>query len=32
VHDKGSGLSLALQYKGLGANMLATHAVNYGTK
>ena len=32
VHDKGSGLSLASQYKGFGANMLPTHAVNYGTK
>jgi hypothetical protein len=32
VHDKGSGLSLASQYKGFGANMLATHAANHGTK
>jgi hypothetical protein len=32
VHDKGSGLPLAQQYKQFGANMLPTHAVNYGTK
>jgi hypothetical protein len=31
-HDKGSGLSLALQYKGFGAAMLPSHAVNHGTK
>src|SRR6516164_4353203 len=32
THDKGSGLPLAAQYKGFGANMMATHAVNHGTK
>lgn len=32
THDKGSGLSLASQYKGFGANMMASHAVNHGTK
>ena len=32
THDKGSGLSLAAQYKSFGANMMATHAVNHGTK
>jgi phage terminase large subunit-like protein len=31
-HDKGSGLPLAMQYKGFGANMLPGHAVNHGTK
>jgi phage terminase large subunit-like protein len=31
-HDKGSGLPLAHQYKSFGANMLAGHAVNHGTK
>jgi phage terminase large subunit-like protein len=31
THDKGSGLSLAGQYKNFGANMLQRHAVNYGT-
>jgi phage terminase large subunit-like protein len=30
--DKGSGLGLAAQYKTFGANMMASHAVNYGTK
>jgi phage terminase large subunit-like protein len=30
VHDKGSGLALAQQYKGFGANMLPSHAINYG--
>jgi phage terminase large subunit-like protein len=32
VHDKGSGLPLAAQYKSFGANMMASHAVNHGTK
>jgi phage terminase large subunit-like protein len=32
THDKGSGLPLAQQYKGFGANMMATHAVNHGSK
>jgi phage terminase large subunit-like protein len=32
THDKGSGLSLASQYKAFGANMLPTHATNHGTK
>jgi phage terminase large subunit-like protein len=32
THDKGSGLSLSLQYKNFGANMLASHAVNHGTR
>src|SRR6516165_9315880 len=32
VHDKGSGLPLAQQYKGFGANMLPRHAVNHGTQ
>jgi phage terminase large subunit-like protein len=32
THDKGSGLSLSMQYKNFGANMLASHAVNHGTK
>jgi phage terminase large subunit-like protein len=31
-HDKGSGLSLSMQYKNFGANMMAVHAVNHGTK
>jgi hypothetical protein len=31
-HDKGSGLPLSHQYKQFGANMLASHAVNHGTK
>jgi phage terminase large subunit-like protein len=31
VHDKGSGLALAQQYKGFGANMMSTHAKNHGT-
>ncbi len=31
-HDKGSGLPLAQQYKNFGANMLAGHAINHGTK
>jgi hypothetical protein len=31
THDKGSGLSLAGQYKGFGANMLPKHATNHGT-
>ena len=31
VHDKGSGLSLASQYKNFGANMMAKHALNHGT-
>ncbi len=31
-HDKGSGLSLAMQYKNFGCNMMASHAVNHGTK
>jgi phage terminase large subunit-like protein len=30
-HDKGSGLSLAMQYKNFGANMLPSHAINHGT-
>ena len=30
VHDKGSGFALAQQYKGFGANMLPSHATNYG--
>ena len=30
-HDKGSGLSLKLQYANLGANMMAKHALNHGT-
>jgi phage terminase large subunit-like protein len=30
VHDKGSGLALADQYKSFGANMLPSHAVNHG--
>jgi phage terminase large subunit-like protein len=29
--DKGSGLPLAKQYKTFGANMLPSHALNYGT-
>jgi hypothetical protein len=31
VHDKGSGLPLAGQYRNFGANMMATHARNHGT-
>jgi phage terminase large subunit-like protein len=31
VHDKGSGLSLAGQYKSFGANMMGTHATNHGS-
>ena len=31
THDKGSGLPLAGQYKGFGANMLPRHAINHGT-
>jgi phage terminase large subunit-like protein len=31
-HDKGSGLSLSMQYKNFGANMMAGHAINHGTK
>ena len=31
VHDKGSGLSLASQYKAFGANMMPKHALNHGT-
>jgi phage terminase large subunit-like protein len=31
-HDKGSGLSLSMQYKNFGAKMMAGHAVNHGTK
>jgi phage terminase large subunit-like protein len=31
VHDKGSGLPLALQYKNFGANMMGKHATNHGT-
>ena len=31
VHDKGSGLPLAQQYKNFGANMLGSHAINHGT-
>ena len=31
-HDLGSGLPLAGQYKAFGANMMAGHAVNHGTK
>jgi hypothetical protein len=30
-HDRGSGLSLAMQYKNFGANMMAGHAKNHGT-
>jgi hypothetical protein len=32
THDKGSGLSLAGQYKEFGALMMTSHAVNHGTK
>jgi phage terminase large subunit-like protein len=32
THDKGSGLGLAAQYKAFGASMMASHAVNHGTK
>jgi phage terminase large subunit-like protein len=31
THDKGSGLPLAGQYKGFGANMLPRWAINHGT-
>jgi phage terminase large subunit-like protein len=31
-HDKGSGLSLSMQYKNFGCNMMSSHAVNHGTK
>jgi hypothetical protein len=31
THDKGSGLPLAGQYRGFGAQMLSRHAVNHGT-
>ncbi len=31
VHDKGSGLPLAAQYRAYGANMLNTWALNHGT-
>jgi phage terminase large subunit-like protein len=31
VHDKGSGLALAQQYRNFGANMLPRHAMNHGT-
>jgi hypothetical protein len=31
-HDKGSGLPLSMQYKNFGANMMAGHAMNHGTK
>ena len=31
VHDKGSGLGLAVQFKGYGANMMPKHAINDGT-
>jgi phage terminase large subunit-like protein len=31
VHDKGSGLPLAGQYRNFGANMMAKHATNHGT-
>jgi phage terminase large subunit-like protein len=31
THDKGSGLSLSMQYKGFGANMMPSHAQNHGT-
>jgi hypothetical protein len=31
-HDKGSGLALSQQYKNFGANMMAGHAINHGTK
>jgi phage terminase large subunit-like protein len=31
VHDKGSGLPLAGQYKAYNANMLPRHAINHGT-
>ena len=32
THDKGSGLTLALQYKNFSANMMTGHAVNHGTR
>lgn len=31
THDKGSGLSLKLQYENFGANMMAKHALNHNT-
>jgi phage terminase large subunit-like protein len=31
THDKGSGLSLAGQYKNFGANMMSKHATNHGS-
>ena len=31
VHDKGSGLALAVQYKNFGANMMSKHAKNHGS-
>jgi phage terminase large subunit-like protein len=31
VHDKGSGVTLAAQYKAHGLNMLPRHATNHGT-
>jgi hypothetical protein len=31
THDRGSGLSLSMQYKGFGANMMPSHAQNHGT-
>jgi hypothetical protein len=31
VHDKGSGLGIAKQYRGFGGNMMPTHAKNHGT-
>jgi hypothetical protein len=31
VHDKGSGLSLASQYKNFGLNMMSKFATNFGT-
>ena len=31
VHDKGSGLGLAVQFKNYGANMMPKHAINHGT-
>ena len=31
VHDKGSGLGLAVQFKSYGANMMPKHAINHGT-
>jgi phage terminase large subunit-like protein len=32
THDKGSGLSLAGQYREFGALMMSSHAINHGTK